>query len=70
MMTYTTKQGDMWDGIAKEQLGDEKYTDKLIAENPEYRKVYIFSAGVELKLPDISKYSAADDMPPWKVAFG
>ena len=51
--TYTTIQGDMWDGIAYKQLGDVKYTDLLMNANTQYRKVYIFSAGVELVIPDI-----------------
>ncbi len=70
MITYTTVQGDMWDKIAKDQLGDEKYTDLLMSENPEYGLVYIFSAGIELNIPEVNEYTAADDLPPWKVAKG
>ena len=70
MKTYTTVQGDMWDKIAKEQLGDEKYTDLLISENSEYGLVYIFSAGITLNIPEVNEYTAADDLPPWKVANG
>nr|DAP18088.1 MAG TPA: tail protein [Caudoviricetes sp.] len=70
MMTYTTKQGDMWDGIAKEQLGDEKHTDLIMAENPAYLLVYIFSDGIVLNIPEVNDYTAADELPPWKVANG
>ena len=64
--TYTTIQGDMWDGIAYKQLGDVKYTDLLMNANTQYRKVYIFSAGVELVIPDIETTVSADTLPPWK----
>lgn len=68
--TYTTVQGDMWDSIAHEQLGDSKYTDALINANANYRKVYIFSAGIKLTIPDINTVLTAEDMPPWKKVSG
>lgn len=70
MSTYITSQGDMWDSVAKSQLGSEKYTDLLIAENPEHRFVYIFSAGVELNIPEVNEQTSVSDLPPWKVAAG
>lgn len=70
MKRYTTVQGDMWDKIAKEQMGDEKFTDLLISENPEHRLTYIFSAGIVINVPEVNEYTAADDLPPWKVAKG
>lgn len=67
MKTYKTVQGDMWDSIAYQQLGSERYADKLMQLNQQYRDVYIFSAGVVLNLPEIErKASSADNLPPWK----
>lgn len=64
--TYTTIQGDMWDNIAYSQLGDVKYTDLLMNANTEYRKVYIFSAGIKLVIPDIETSVTGSSLPPWK----
>lgn len=70
MRTYITKQGDMWDQIAHSQLGDVKYTDTLMNANLEYLRVFIFSSGVELVLPDISEAVTESDLPPWKQVSG
>ena len=66
MKKYTTIQGDMWDGIAYSQLGDVKYKDALMTANSQYRDVYIFSAGVELVIPDVETVMLGDNLPPWK----
>ena len=70
MTTYTTKQGDMWDGIAYALYGDVKYTDVLINANSEYRSVYIFSEGIVINVPEVEERITADDLPPWKRASG
>lgn len=63
--TYTTVSGDLWDSIAYKVLGDEKYTDKFIKANLQYRHTVIFAAGVVLNIPDTeTEYSA--QLPPWK----
>ena len=65
--TYTTKQGDMWDGIAYSQLGSAEHMDKLIQHNRQYRDFYIFPAGITLVLPDVSmEEPSVDNLPPWK----
>lgn len=64
--TYTTIQGDMWDGIAHNQLGDVKYMDALMRANMQYRNIYIFSAGVQLIIPDVEKTVTSDKLPLWK----
>lgn len=69
MRTYTTKQGDMWDKIAYEQLGDTAYTDLLIRENMDYREYFIFPAGVKLTLPEITT-TTSSVLPPWKQSVG
>lgn len=68
--TYTTVQGDMWDSIAYNQLGDVSYTDKLMNLNHQYRDIYIFPAGLTLRLPDTAPESISDSAPPWKRVVG
>lgn len=68
--TYTTKQGDMWDSIAFNELGSTRYTDILMRSNMKYHTAYIFSAGIELTIPDVSDTFTNDDMPPWKKVSG
>lgn len=67
--TYTTIQGDTWDGIAMQQLGSVAYTDKIMNLNAGYIDYYIFPAGILLTLPDISETKAAS-LPPWKQVSG
>lgn len=68
-MTYTTIAGDMWDSISYKVYGTDAYTDKLIANNPEYLEDnYVFPAGVELYCPE---FDGSDDallsmLPPWR----
>ncbi len=69
-MKYITVQGDMWDSIAYNLYGDETKMDVLIAENPELAYVYIFSAGVELQVPDADVNSSASGLPLWKNSSG
>lgn len=52
LKTYTTKQGDMWDGIAFSQLGDTVYTNALIEANLQYRDYFSFPAGIVSTLPE------------------
>ncbi len=63
---YITSQGDMWDSIAYSQLGSAKYTGELMKENPKHLETYIFSSGVTLVIPDVSRNEKADSLPPWK----
>lgn len=65
MNRYETVQGDMWDSIAFAQLGSVSHTDKLINLNQQYRKYYIFPAGIVLTLPEITP-EASNTLPPWK----
>ncbi len=64
-MTYTTKQGDKWDGIAYSQCGATSYTDSLMRLNQAYIGYYTFPAGVVLTLPDTTTETAST-LPPWK----
>lgn len=65
MKYYVTKSGDMWDSIAHSELGDCKYVDKLIDANRDKAEIFIFSAGVKLKIPDVEKTMKVD-LPAWR----
>ncbi len=62
---YTTKLGDIWDVIAKNEMGDERFMAVLMRANPSYIFVDRFSAGVELNVPDVTK-SMIVNLPPWR----
>jgi phage tail protein X len=64
MSSYTTIQGDTWDGIAYLQWGDELQMHWLIEANPQHRDVVIFPAGVVLAIPELGETSRAP-APPW-----
>lgn len=68
MTSYTTRQGDTWDLIAKRLFASESYMGKLIQANLSHRKTVIFSAGVVLNVPDIDTEAnlVASDLPIWK----
>lgn len=70
MASYTTKQGDTWDLIAREQLGSEWFCDQLLRKNFFYSDQVIFPAGITLALPEITeeeKNNAQADLPPWRL---
>jgi phage tail protein X len=64
--TYRTSQGDMWDNLARELLGSEKYMYQLIDANPDYQDTVIFSAGIYLTVPQIDTATTSEALPPWK----
>lgn len=69
-MTYTTVLGDMWDLISHKVYGDVRFTDVLIAANPRYNKILVFSAGIVLEVPEVEERVTADSLPPWKQVDG
>lgn len=72
MATYTTKQGDTWDIIAKQFYGNEMFMDVLVKANIKHRKTVIFSSGVVLNIPDIDTTSPEYEanLPVWKRTGG
>lgn len=62
---YKTIQGDTWDMIAKKVYGDEKYMDYLMANNFPLLDHFIFSAGIEVNIPDLPE-NESDDLPAWR----
>lgn len=64
---YITQQGDTFDIIAKVQLGNEKYIKELILANPDYAHIVIFSNGINLNIPTITKStSTTTSTAPWR----
>lgn len=63
--TYTTIQGDMWDGIAKKLYGTEAAMNVLLRANQQYSSTIVFNSGVELAVPE---YAApkTELLPPWR----
>ena len=65
--SYVTVQGDKWDLIAHQQLGDTRHMNKLMAASPQCLDYYIFPAGIELQLPEIDPEQAGlSSLPPWR----
>lgn len=69
-MTYTTVQGDKWDGISYKMYGDTRFADELINANPQLRKIYVFSEGITVNVPPVETKISAEDLPPWKRSEG
>ncbi|MBM7592251.1 tail protein X [Brevibacillus fulvus] len=65
MNTYTTVQGDTWDGISFKLFGTDKHMPRLIAANPAYAETAIFSSDVVLKIPTIPA-DVSSSLPPWR----
>ena len=67
-MVYITKAGDTFDSIAKNVIGDRKYTKELMGANTHYITTVIFPAGVELQLPLITESDQVveNNLPPWR----
>lgn len=64
--TYTTIQGDMWDGIAKKVYGTEDAINVLLEANQSYNDIVIFSAGTVLIIPDYTTQADTSLLPPWR----
>ena len=52
--TYKTVQGDMWDSIAHKLAGTEEVTAQLIEANLDKSDIMVFSAGIELVVPEFN----------------
>lgn len=62
---YMTLQGDMWDIVAKKELGSEKYMHLLLPLNSKYRESLVFGSGATLTIPEAPP-ETAPVLPPWK----
>lgn len=65
-MTYTTTQGDTFDGIAFKLYGDEGYMKDLIEANWKHADTLLFSAGVVLTVPEVQSSTTSENAPFWR----
>lgn len=61
---YTTKSGDVWDQIAKEVYGDEKYTSFLMANNQDKLELFVFPEGILLTIKELPEEKTL--LPDWR----
>ena len=66
MKTYTTEQGDAWDGIAYKVYGDEHYTGWLMQNNFPYLDIFVFPQGVVLQTPEPPESGNTAAVPIWR----
>lgn len=64
-MTYTTIQGDTWDGVAFSLYGDAQLMTLMINANPQHAATVVFSGNVTLNVPE-KPAEASDTLPPWR----
>lgn len=64
-MTYTTIQGDTWDGIAYKVYEQADLMTLLMSANPDLTQTVVFSGNITLTIPD-KPADASDTLPPWK----
>ena len=67
--TYTTIQGETWDGIAYKVYGSESHADFLMENNYPCLDILVFSAGTVLDTPDLPDRMAGE-LPPWRLNAG
>lgn len=64
--SYTTRQGQMWDQVALEELGDELTMSDVLAANVDEMDALVFSGDVCLTIPDEATPLAIQTLPPWE----
>lgn len=62
---YKTIDGDTFDSIALDFYDDEFKASEIIKFNPNYAKIIIFNANINLKIPILNKVENSN-LPPWK----
>ncbi|MCT8975491.1 phage tail protein [Clostridium sp. CX1] len=65
MAKYITIQGDTWDKIAHDTLGNEYLFPLLIEANKQYRKIVIFPGGITLTIPEGIDTAEYTERPKW-----
>lgn len=66
MNKYQVKQGQTWAGIAFDLWADEMLMHHLIAANPLYADIVVFSGGEVLRVPEIEETDSKASLPPWR----
>lgn len=64
--TYTTKQGDTWDAIARDIYGTEMLSGFLQQANSGYLNLVHFPSGIVLVIPAPPEKATAGQVAPWK----
>ena len=64
--THVTAEGDTFDALALEYYDDEKLASTIIQANPDHCDTLIFEAGISLFVPDVSKVTFPETLPPWR----
>lgn len=62
---YKTISGDEWDVICYKHYGTEVVMDQVMNANPKHIQTVVFSAGIELILPEIDTIKESANKPPW-----
>lgn len=65
MDIYVTVQGDTWDEISYNAYGSSDYIGLLMQANYNLLDVFIFSAGIEISIPEITD-DDTEDIPDWR----
>ena len=68
VLTYTTKQGDMWDMIAYKVYGSEEYTSFLMQANFPLLDIFIFDAGIIVNTPALPEKPVVTTAPAWRTS--
>ena len=63
---YKTIDGDTFDLLALAFYNDEKQASTIIRANPDHCDTLIFSAGVELTIPEAISVTMPETLPPWR----
>lgn len=65
MNTYITVQGDTWDLISYKVYGTSRHIGLLMENNYDLLDTFIFSAGIEIMVPELTE-DQTDDLPEWR----
>ncbi|WFR55352.1 tail protein X [Anaerocolumna sp. AGMB13025] len=65
MSIYTTVQGDTWDLISYKVYGTSKHIGLLMQSNYNLLDTFIFSAGIEIMVPELTE-EETDELPDWR----
>ncbi len=65
MDIYITKQGDTWDLISHNVYGTSKYIGLLMQNNFNLLDTFVFGAGTEVNIPELSE-EESEDIPEWR----
>ncbi|WOO34952.1 tail protein X [Anaerocolumna sp. AGMB13020] len=65
MSTYITVQGDTWDMISFRVYGTSKYIGLLMENNYDLLDIFLFSAGIEINVPELPE-EEENDIPDWR----